>query len=169
MFSWVFQSQELNHGGYVVQSNRGSAWGPFSSLRTIWTRHDNTQLYGAFDRPPFPIKVDQPTITEIFREMRLSDLAMLGSIYGGGIAWAYAASRPFVMLTQRLVVFHGLSHLALVTGLSMTINQPYRRLTGFADNGLRWTTPKDKLKKFDATSHFEKATIWGRFRVRPEE
>lgn len=94
---------------------------------------------------------------------------MLGTMYGAGIGWSYMASRPMLMVTQRLVIFHGLSHMCLVTALCMTICMPYRRLTGFADNGLRWTTPKDKLKKFDATSHFEKATIWGRFRVRPEE
>ena len=153
----------------MVQSDRSSAWGPFSSLRMIWTRHDNHQLYGAFERPPFPIKVDQPTLKDVMLETRISDLVMLGSIYGAGIGWAYLASRPMVMLTQRLVIFHGISHLALVTAFCMSFGQPYRRLTGFADNGLRWTTPKDKLKKFDATSHFEKATIWGRFRVRPEE
>ena len=25
---------------------------------------------------------------------------------------------------------------------------PYRRLTGYWDNGLRWKVPEDKLKKF---------------------
>lgn len=41
---------------------------------------------------------------------------------------------------------------------------PYRRLTGYADNGLRWRNPEDKLKKFDSTSEFEKATVWGKFK-----
>ena len=73
------------------------------------------------------------------------------------------------MLTQRMVVFHGVSHMFMVTAFCLTIQQPYRRLTGFSDNGLRWSAPADRLKKFDATSHFEQATIWKRFRVRPEE
>ena len=73
------------------------------------------------------------------------------------------------MVTQRLVVFHGVSHMFMVTALVLTITQPYRRLTGYADNGLRWTIPTDKLKKFDCTSHFENATIWKRFRIRPDE
>ena len=94
----------MEHGGYVVQSERGSAWGPFSSLRCIWTRHDNIQLYGAFDRPPFPIKIDQPTIRDILKEFRLSDFVMLGSMYGFGICLGYAASRPMNLLTQRLVI-----------------------------------------------------------------
>ena len=59
--------------------------------------------------------------------------------------------------------------MCLATALSMTVAMPYRRLTGFADNGLRWTVPSDRLKKFDATSHFEQATIWKRFRIRPDE
>ena len=41
---------------------------------------------------------------------------------------------------------------------------PYRRLTGYADNGLRWRNPEDKLRKFDNTSEFERATIWKYFR-----
>ena len=43
---------------------------------------------------------------------------------------------------------------------------PYRRLTGYWDNGLRWSKPEDKLNKYDVTSHFEKATGWSRFRVK---
>lgn len=101
--------------------------------------------------------------------MRFSDLVMFGTLYGAGICWAYWASRPFTQVTQRLVVFHGVSHMVMVAALLQTISMPYRRLTGFYDNGLRWTTPADKLKKFDCTSHFENATIWKRFRIRPEE
>ena len=167
-FSIHAQTSELGHGGYVVQTDR-SAWGPLSSLRILWTRNGNKQLYGAYERPPFPIKVDQPTLADIGTEFRSSDLVMLFSIYGAGIAWSYFCSRPFPMITQRLVVFHGLSHMFLVGAAALTFTMPYRRLTGYADNGLRWTTPADKLKKFDATSHFENATIWGRFRVRPDD
>ena len=153
----------------MVQSERGAAWGPFSSLRMIWTRNDTKQVYGPFERPPFPIKVDAPTVGDIIREFRPSDLIMGFSIYGAGIAWGYVCSRPFTMLTQRMVVFHGVSHMFMMTSVLMSLSMPYRRLTGFADNGLRWTTPADKLKKFDSTRHFEQATIWKRFRVRPEE
>ena len=46
----------------------------------------------------------------------------------------------------------------------LTLNVAYRRLTGFSDNGLRWSKPEDRLKKFDMTSHYEKATGWKRFR-----
>ena len=55
-----------------------------------------------------------------------------------------------------------------VLGLSAMCIVPYRRLTGFWDNGLRWSKPEDRLHKFDSTSHFEKATGWSRFRVNTE-
>jgi hypothetical protein len=44
------------------------------------------------------------------------------------------------------------------------ITIPYRRLTGFWDNGLRWSKPEDKLRKYDNTSEFEKSSIWGRIK-----
>ena len=153
----------------MVQSQRPTAWGPFSSLRMIWTRNGTSQIYGQYERPPFPIQIDTPTVGDLYREFRTSDLIMLFSLYGAGIVWGYMASRPFTMITQRLVVFHGVSHMALVCSLCLTLQMPYRRLTGYADNGLRWTTPEDRLKKFDATSHFEQATIWNRFRIRPDQ
>lgn len=46
---------------------------------------------------------------------------------------------------------------------ALMIAVPHRRLTGYADNGLRWRNPDDKMKKYDSTSEFEKATLWGRF------
>jgi hypothetical protein len=93
------QATHFNHGGYVVESQRGAAWGPFSSLRMLWTRVDTKTLYGAFERPPFPIKVDTPTFGDIAREFRPSDLVMGFTLYGAGICWAYVCSRPFPMVT----------------------------------------------------------------------
>lgn len=42
---------------------------------------------------------------------------------------------------------------------------PYRRLTGFWDNGMRWAKPEDKLRKYDCTSHFEQATGWSKYKL----
>lgn len=86
------------------------------------------------------------------------------SFYGAGIVWAYVISRPFSVLSQRLIVYHGISHLFLVAALSFMVAVPYRRLTGYIDNGLRWKKPDDRLKKFDDTSEFERSTIWGYFK-----
>ena len=88
-------------------------------------------MYGAYERPPFPIKIDAPTIPDIMAEMRTSDIIMFGTLYGVGIGWAYACSRPFTQLMQRLLVFHGVSHAVMTMGLCLAIMAPYRRLTGY--------------------------------------
>ena len=63
---------------------------------------------------------------------------MFGSIYGFGIVWGYIASRPFPSIMQRLLVYHGVSHMFFVAALSATITVPFRRISGYWDNGLRW-------------------------------
>ena len=93
---------------------------------------------------------------------------MFGTIYGAGILWSYIISRPFPSIQQRLIVYHGMSHCFFVLAAVSLAVVPYRRLTGFWDNGLRWSKPEDKLNKFDTVSHFEKATGWDRFRVKTE-
>ena len=118
-------------------------------------------MYGAYERPPFPIIVDTPSVRDIVSNWRFSDFVMGGTVYGGGILWSYLLSRPFPNLSQRLVVYHGISHLFFMTAVALMITIPYRRLTGFWDNGLRWNKPEDKLRKYDNTSVFEKASIWG--------
>lgn len=99
---------------------------------------------------------------------RSSDFVMAGTIYGAGILWAYTISRPYTQLMQRLLVFHGVSHLFFATTLSMMLTIPYRRLTGYWDNGLRWRRPEDKLRKYDNTSEFERATVWGKLKPSKE-
>ena len=58
-----------------------------------------------------------------------------------------------------------MSHISFVIAIASLISVPYRRLTGFADNGLRWSKPEDRLRKYDMTSHFENATGWRRWRI----
>jgi hypothetical protein len=124
----------------------------------------NKQIYGVYERPPFPIIIDNPTLRNVVQSWRMSDFVMAGSIYGTGLLWAFVISKPFPSLSQRLVVYHGISHLFLYTAGVLMISIPYRRLTGFWDNGLRWRKPEDKLRKYDNTSEFEKATIWQRIK-----
>ncbi len=145
----------------MVTSQRASSFAPFHSLRALVVSGGNKTMYGAYERPPFPIIVDTPSIRDIVSSWRFSDFVMGGSVYGGGILWSYLLSRPFPSLSQRLVVYHGMSHLFFMTAVALMITIPYRRLTGFWDNGLRWNKPEDKLRKYDNTSVFEKSSIWG--------
>ncbi|CDW82343.1 UNKNOWN [Stylonychia lemnae] len=149
---------------YVVASHRASSFSPFHSLRAIFAPVGIKQIYGAYERPPFPIIIDQPTFYDIVSNWGLADYVMSGTIYGSGIIFGYVISRPFPSLQQRLLVFHATSHSFLVLSAFLMLSIPYRRLTGFWDNGLRWRKPEDKLRKYDNTSEFEKATIWGRIR-----
>lgn len=147
-----------------MTSQRASSFAPFHSLRAIIAPSGNKAIYGAYERPPFPIIVDTPSIRDIVSSWRFSDFVMGGSIYGTGILWSYLLSRPFPQLSQRLVVYHAMSHLFFMTTVALMITIPYRRLTGFWDNGLRWSKPEDKLRKYDNTSQFEKTSIWGKLK-----
>lgn len=155
-------TSSFTQDAYVVTSKRYSSYSPFNSIKALFN-FGNKGIYGSFERPPYPIIIDVPSLKDIVSAWRFSDFVMFGSLYGTGIVWSYVLSRPFPMLMQRLIVYHGMSHLFFVAAAMQMILQPYRRLTGYADNGLRWRNPDDKLKKYDSTSHFEKATWWGRF------
>jgi hypothetical protein len=135
-----------------------------SSLRAIWTyRANSNRIISPYERPPYPILVDVPTASQLAGEWRACDFFAVGVFYAFGTGLAFWASRPFPMMYQRTLIYHILSHAALVTGGTVFLGMiPYQRLTGFYDNGLRWKKPENKLRKFDNTSEFEKATFWGR-------
>mmetsp|Transcript_28078 Transcript_28078/g.42467 ORF Transcript_28078/g.42467 Transcript_28078/m.42467 type:complete len:102 (-) Transcript_28078:41-346(-) len=97
--------------------------------------------------------------------MRFSDFLLGGTIYGVGTVWSFALSRQMSSVMQRLLTYHVFSHMFFMVSLAAVITVPYRRLTGFWDNGMRWKKPENKLNKYDMTSHFEKATGWSRFRA----
>ena len=156
---------ELNP--WVVTSER-KANGPLSSLSAFWKVVGHKRLYSPYERPPFPIIVDKPSMQDLTSSIRFSDWVMFGTIYGTGVLWAFGISRPFPSIMQRLLVYHSVSHMFFATAVAAMVLVPYRRLTGFWDNGLRWSKPEDRLHKFDSTSHFERSTGWSRFRVNNE-
>ena len=53
------------------------------------------RIWGPYDRPPFPIKVDKPTVSDILGEIGVSDGILFSMLYGGGILASYGLSRPF--------------------------------------------------------------------------
>ena len=152
----------------VITSTRSSN-GPLSSLSAFWKAVGNKKVYGPYERPPFPILIDKPSFADLVNEWRFSDYFMAGTIYGTGILVAFTVSRPLPQVMQRLLVYHATSHMFFIAAVSSMVLVPFRRLTGFWDNGLRWSKPEDRLDKFDSTSHFEKATGWSRFRVNLKE
>ena len=57
------------------------------------------------------------------------------SVYSTGMLAGYYCSRPFNMQMQKLIVYHGVAHMFGAVALSLMIAVPYRRLTGYWDNG----------------------------------
>jgi hypothetical protein len=55
-------------------------------------------IYGAYERPPYPIIIDQPTLRDIVSHWQASDYVMGASVYGTGLIWGYVISRPFPQL-----------------------------------------------------------------------
>ena len=150
---------------WTVTGRQSESFRPLASLRSYYCYVGNRQIYGVYERPPFPIIIDVPTARDIVSNWQASDFVMAGGIYATGILLAYAVSRPFPTIAQRLLVYHTVSHIFLVNAAISTLLVPFKRLTGFWDNGLRWKHPEDKLRKYDNTTHFENNTFWKRFRV----
>ena len=91
---------------------------------------------------------------------------MIGAFWSFGMIGGVGLAKSFPMQSQRLLIFYMASFMSTSSGIMAAHVVAYRRLTGFWDNGLRWTTPENKFKKFDNTSVFEKATGWDKYRVR---
>ena len=49
---------------WTVVSERRSN-GPLASLRALWTYTGYKNMYGAYDRPPFPILIDRPSVRDL--------------------------------------------------------------------------------------------------------
>eukprot|EP00997_Jenningsia_sp_PLL12_P008879 NODE_5727_length_555_cov_80.671937_g4989_i0.p1 GENE.NODE_5727_length_555_cov_80.671937_g4989_i0~~NODE_5727_length_555_cov_80.671937_g4989_i0.p1 ORF type:complete len:165 (+),score=12.26 NODE_5727_length_555_cov_80.671937_g4989_i0:39-533(+) len=156
---------------YIVTSERSNAFSPLSSLSTLWKfRANKQQIISAYDRPPYPILVEAPTLGQLISSWRFCDYFALGTTYTASVFTAFYLSRQMPNMFQRTIVFHGISHGGLVTFATLFLLMiPHQRLTGFYDNGLRWRKPENKLKKYDSTSRFENETFWGKMVFRNNE
>ena len=77
-----------------MTSDRYRSYGPFNSLKTLFNP-TGKGVYGAYERPPFPIIIDSPTLRDVVSSWTVGDFVMGGSIYGTGVLWGYVLSRPF--------------------------------------------------------------------------
>jgi hypothetical protein len=82
---------------YVVASKRYSSFSPFASIRSTLNL-GGKQFYGSYERPPYPIIVDTPTLRDVFTNLKFGDFVLFGSIYTTGIVWSYVISRPFTQI-----------------------------------------------------------------------
>ena len=70
----------------------------FGSLGAVFKMAGHKSIWSPYERPPFPIKVDKPTVGQIMSELKFSDFFMFGTLYGTGIGLSYMASRPFPVI-----------------------------------------------------------------------
>ena len=116
----------------------------------------NQRIYSTYDRPPFPILNENPTVKEVIQNLQFSDFVLASTIYVTGYFFAFKIARKAFQIVDKIIVFQGLAHTSNFMAISMPIYVSYKRLTGFWDNGLRWKHPSEKYRKFDFTSEYEK-------------
>jgi hypothetical protein len=117
-------------------------------------------------RPPYPILIDRPTMSQIVANLNKSDVLMYFFIMGVGFTASYLTTRNWNIMQLKLTALHVYMHFFNLLGITTALNCSHGRLTGLMDNGLRWKRKDRKLTKYDFTKDFEKHTIFKHFRER---
>ena len=112
---------------WVVISERRSN-GPFSSLAALFTQVGHKRLYSPYDRPPFPIIIDKPSVQDLVSSWRFSDYFMFATVYGAGTLAAFVFSRHHFMVAKRLLTYHYMSHMSFILACSLMVIVPFRRV-----------------------------------------
>ena len=141
--------------------------GWLSSLSMIYKRVGTSRVYHQNQRPPFPVIMDKPNVSNIWPYFQKGDLLVFGLFYLSGLLFGYGASRRFVHMPKRLIVFHGIAHVFTVSGLVMTFLMPCYRVKGYWDNGLRWRR-RAPMKKYDFTKELYDHGLYKHMKVKLE-
>ena len=91
-------SKEEVNDAYIVTTPFYNSYSPFASFRQL-VNFKNKGIYGAYERPPYPIIIDTPTLRDVLGNLTFSDFVMGGTVYGVGIVWSYIISRPLPLIT----------------------------------------------------------------------
>ena len=158
----------MENSPFYKIADRPAPNGPFSSIRYLWTTYSLKRIISPYERPPFPIILEEPSLYDIFRNFQFSDFCMIGMFYSFNFIAGYFISKSVSDYGVRVKSTQLITTMGLVTGLALAFNCSYYRLTGFQDNGLRWKTPDNRMKLFDSTSVYEANTFWKNLRVRGE-
>ena len=142
--------------------------GPLSSLSMLWKTTNNKKISSQYERPPFPIMIEKPTVGDTLGNLQFSDYSMGLIVYLTGMSVGYYAGVGLPNLRMRLLAHTTISHAGLVASLFLMYTCSYKRLTGYWDNGLRWKNPDNRYRKFDSTSVYEANTMAKRLRVNTE-
>jgi hypothetical protein len=118
------------------------------------------------ERPPYPILIDNPFISQVLENMNKSDILLGLSWVGLGFLSAIYCTRKFVNLSQKFFVTKHVMWWFTFTAVGLGTLPSYLRLTGFLDNGLRWKHKDMLYSKYDFTKDFEANTIFKHLRTR---
>lgn len=140
--------------------------GPLASLSQLWKTTNVKKISSQYERPPFPIMIEKPTVGDIFGNLQFSDYSLGFLVYTGGMTAGYWAGFGLPNLRMRLLAHTTIAHMGLIAAAFLMYNSSYKRLTGYWDNGLRWKNPDNRYRKFDSTSVYEANTIAKRFRIK---
>jgi hypothetical protein len=137
----------------------------FSSFKFLKTVHPYSML-SIEERPPYPILIDDPSISQVFQNLNKSDFLVALSFVGLGFLNSIFISRKFFFLSQKFFITKHIMWFYTFFGIIMATQCSFYRLTGFLENGLRWKHKDMLYSKYDFTKDFEANSIFKHFRER---
>ncbi len=142
--------------------NPNSLFASFRVFKTI----GHGGLYTREERPPYPIIISEPYVSDVFYNINKSDV-LVGSlfIFAGFFGTIYA-TRRFRLLADKFIITKYFMWYYTLFGSFVAMCCSYYRLIGFMENGLRWKRRDLLYSKYDFTRDFEDATIFKYFRER---
>jgi hypothetical protein len=158
------QYEKLNEKYYLLRKdiNPSSLFASFVVFKKLRTG----SLLSYDQRPPYPIIIDNPTISEVFYNLNKSDMLLSCTFIACGFAASLIASRRFLFLESKFLMTKYMMNWYTLLGIYIGMNCSYYRLTGLMENGLRWKNKDLVYSKYDLTSEFEKNTIFKHLRER---
>lgn len=144
----------------VITSTTYNRYSPFNTFKAAFQRPGGKKHFTIYERPPFPIINERPLLSDVLKEIRFSDALFSGTWYMTFAFLAHKVSLRRQNIVERLINYHVIAHAGFVSACFFMVLFPFRRITGYDDNGLRWKHPENKFEKFDNTSEFMKRSVW---------
>ncbi len=158
------QYEQFNQKYHILRPDKNPN-GLFSSFRIFKAFHAYPIL-SMEERPPYPILIDDPTISQVFQNLNKSDFLLALSFMGLGFAMSIFSTRRFIFVEQKFYMTKHTMWLYSFTAAFLALQCSFYRLTGFMENGLRWKHRDMLYSKYDFTKDFEANTIFKHFRER---
>lgn len=132
----------------------------------VFKKLNSSGVIGYDQRPPYPIIIDNPTVSQVFYNLNKSDLMVCAFFVALGFGASVIGSRKYQLLQAKFMFTKYSMYWYTLIGAFTAMNCSYYRLAGLMENGLRWKTKDLLYSKYDLTSDFERNTIFKHFRER---